>query len=111
MINLVSKVTCLHVFAQALFKSKFLQALDMIDENIKNLDGELLTLRRKQKECIQQGGEVSTPLKSEMISGAEYDEISSDDGGFSWETDSLDEDELSGGGCLCIIVLNIVCVG
>ena len=81
----------------------------MIDENIKNLDGELLTLRRKQKECIPHGGEVSTPLNSEMLSRAEYDEISSDDGEFSWETDSLDEDELSGGGSLSAL-LHYYCI-
>jgi hypothetical protein len=65
----------------------------MIEENIKNLNGELQTLRRKQKENISQDSEVSKPPEVEMLSGAEYDY---DDGGFSWESDSLDEDELSG---------------
>eukprot|EP00250_Pteridium_aquilinum_P004200 c14427_g1_i1 orf=651-2447(-) len=92
---------------KALFKSKFLQALEGLETNIREIEAELQVVRRKQKEGVAKGTEndSSKPpqiLGNELVNNSslgDFSDISSDegpdDGIFSWDSDSLDEDELS----------------
>ncbi|KAH7447899.1 hypothetical protein KP509_01G126500 [Ceratopteris richardii] len=93
---------------KALFKSKYIQALESLNELIQNIESELQTIRRKQKQNTEQGAESDKVQLLEIADDqtedllAKLSDISSnsededgDDGIFSWDSDSLDEDELS----------------
>lgn len=106
---------------KALFKSKYLQALEGINKNIEEIQFELRALRRKAKERESQEGEdainhegealsfkniagkgqesqfveQNTNEESTITAAAELMSSDEDDGVFSWESDSLDEEELS----------------
>lgn len=89
---------------KALFKSKYLQALEGLETNMKEIEAQLQMLRRKQKENSVQGVENGTSKPPQVVGDkvdnnilANLSEVSSDDddGIFSWESDSLDEDEVS----------------
>ncbi|KAI5068037.1 hypothetical protein GOP47_0016382 [Adiantum capillus-veneris] len=93
---------------KALFKSKHLQALEGLDINIQNIQAELQLVRRKQQGSVAredkndarklpQGAakRVEDGKVLGSLSNDDLEDDDDDDGLFSWESDSLDEDELS----------------